>query len=178
MQKTAKRLGRGLSSLISVGEDFPIPSNGGQSSTVEPAAASFVDVGQIRPNPFQPRKEIAPVHLQSLADSIKTNGLLQPIVVRQQKDGLFELIAGERRWRACQMAGLNQIPAVIREASDEQMLELALIENIFREDLNAIDRGLAYRRYCDEFGLSLDWIYRANPAQLPHALRVRMRQAA
>jgi ParB family chromosome partitioning protein len=146
MQKTAKRLGRGLSSLISVDEDLPVPPNGTQQSPAEPSAASFVDVGQIRPNPFQPRKEIAPEQIQSLAESIKNNGLLQPIVVRQKKAGLYELIAGERRWRACQMAGLSQIPAVIREASDEQMLELALIENIFREDLNAIDRALTTMR--------------------------------
>lgn len=117
-----------------------------------------IDAAQIRPNPFQARRGIAAEDLKGLAASIKQAGLIQPIIVRQKGDDLYELIAGERRWRACQMAGVSRIPAIVRDASDEDMLEIALVENIFREDLNAIDRAMAYRRYCDEFNLSADQV--------------------
>jgi ParB family chromosome partitioning protein len=113
-------------------------------------------VGQIRPNPFQPRRDLPPEQLKALADSIRKNGVLQPLVVRREGLNLYHLIAGERRWRASQMAGLAEVPAVVREATDEQMLEIALVENIYREDLNAIDRAMAYRRYRDEFDLTAD----------------------
>lgn len=107
----------------------------------------------IRPNPFQPRSEIADAPLAELAESIRKTGLIQPVTVRPAGSG-FELIAGERRWRAAQKAGLTELPALVRHATDEETLEIALIENIFRDDLNAIDRARSYRRYCDEFGLS------------------------
>jgi ParB family chromosome partitioning protein len=177
MQKPVKRLGRGLSSLISVPETpvaFPPPA----PAPAAPAAAGpadgtptapaaqpaqapapgpqLVDVAAIRPNPYQPRRDIAPEALQALAESIRKTGLIQPIIVRPLAGGAYELIAGERRWRASQMAGLTRIPAVVREATETEMLEMALVENIFREDLNAIDRAGAYRRYCDEFQLSAD----------------------
>jgi ParB family chromosome partitioning protein len=117
-----------------------------------------VDVARIRPNPYQPRQDVSPDDLKSLADSIRKSGLIQPIIVRQLGADLFELIAGERRWRACQMAGMTTIPVVIREAEDREMAEIALVENIFREDLNAIERASAYRRYADEFNLSAEQI--------------------
>jgi len=159
MQKNNnRRLGRGLDALISLPPEpagaavAPLPQPAPQGPT---PAAIPVKVGQIRPNPFQPRREITPEQLQSLAESIRKQGVLQPIVLRPKGD-IYELVAGERRWRAAQMTGLGEIPAVIRQASDAEMLELALVENIFREDLNAIDRALAYRRYSDEFSLSAE----------------------
>lgn len=152
MQKTQKRLGRGLSSLISVPDDAPAA----QAASRDAGPATRLSLDQIRPNPFQPRREMDAEELQGLADSIRQNGLIQPVLVRPAGDGAYELIAGERRWRACRMAGVSEIAAVVREADDQQMLELAMIENIFREDLNAIDRAEAYRRYCEEFNLSAE----------------------
>jgi ParB family transcriptional regulator, chromosome partitioning protein len=164
VQKSVKRLGRGLSSLISVPEEAPTPAPAPpqKPAAVPPAAAApqplatGIPVQQIRPNPFQPRIQMPPEQLQSLAESIRKNGVIQPILVRRVAEKVFELIAGERRWRAAQMAGLAEIPAVIRPATNEEMLEIALVENIFREDLNAIDRALAYKRYSDEFKLSAE----------------------
>ena len=152
-----KRLGRGLSSLISINPyEPPAPQISEVERTQEiPKSSAFtIGVGKIRPNPFQPRKDISPEDLKSLASSISASGVIQPIIVRTTDHQVYELIAGERRWRAAQMAGLAQIPAIVREASDSEMLEIALTENIFREDLNAIDRAAAYKRYCDEFGLT------------------------
>jgi ParB family chromosome partitioning protein len=156
MSKTPqKRLGRGLSALIPP-PDQSATAQGDTATATAPDTSPTIPIDRIRPNPYQPRQEIRPEELQSLADSIKTNGLIQPVIVRPKVGGLYELIAGERRWRSSQMAGLATIPAIVRDATDEEMLEIALVENIFREDLNAIDRALAYRRYCDEFGLSAD----------------------
>lgn len=111
----------------------------------------------VRPNPFQPRTEITDASIDALAESIRQSGLVQPITIRQVGPG-YELIAGERRWRATQRAGLTEIQAIVRTATDEEMLEIALIENIFREDLNAIDRAQAYRRYCDQFALTAEQV--------------------
>jgi len=154
MQKPTKRLGRGLNSLISLTEE-PAVSVGTAHASEAPLGVE-IDVGLIRPNPFQPRQEMDPEQLQALAQSIRENGLLQPVLVRRKEENVYELIAGERRWRASQMAGFSRIPAIIRQADDQKLLEIAIVENIFREDLNAIDRAMAYRRYCDEFGLGAD----------------------
>jgi len=158
MANPAKRLGRGLSSIISVGQDI----SGVSAQAVGPAVGGrsphpfAVGVGQLRPNPFQPRQEVRPEDLQSLAASIRVAGVVQPIIVRQAAPGLYEIIAGERRWRAAQLAGLAEIPAIVRSATDEQVLEIALIENVCRTDLNPIERATAYRRYRDQFGLSAE----------------------
>lgn len=109
-------------------------------------------VSQVRPNPYQPRQHFDSERLQELASSLKTQGLLQPIVVRRQLDG-FELIAGERRWRAAHLAGLETIPALVRRASDEEVLGLALLENLQREDLNPLEEARAYQRLQTEFHL-------------------------
>ncbi len=106
----------------------------------------------IQPNPYQPRTVMDDKALASLVASIKKSGILQPITVRK-RDGRHEIIAGERRWTAAKACGLTTIPVIIRDADDEQMLELALIENIQREDLNAIDRAKAYKRFCTRFNL-------------------------
>jgi len=142
MQK--RRLGRGLDSLIAPNEPSE-PRAGG--------AADEIDLARIELNPRQPRQEVDPEALQRLADSIRTAGVLQPVVVRQ-KGEMYELVVGERRLRAAFMAGLTSIPAIVRDVPDDQMLELALIENIQREDLNPIEKARAIRRMIDELGLT------------------------
>jgi len=162
MSKPARRLGRGLNSLISVPKQDETPvGKPAEPETANAEIASSVKtlrIDQLRPNPAQPRRLFSPEQLKALADSIAQTGIIQPIAVRSAGDGVYDIIVGERRWRAAQMAGLSEMPVVLREASDEQMLEVALVENIFREDLNAIDRATAYRRYCDEFKLSADQV--------------------
>lgn len=130
-----KRLGRGLSSLI-------------QDSEPE-SLSTEIPLGEIRPNPFQPRREFDPVGLEELRDSIKNHGLLQPVVLRKAEPG-YQLISGERRWRAARLAGLTGIAAIIRpEVDDREMLELALVENVQRRDLNPIERALAFQGMMD-----------------------------
>ncbi len=147
-----KALGKGLSSLI--------PSSIARVPTpTAPATASRptelrLEVSKIRPNPRQPRRTFDEAALDELANSMKTQGLLQPVVVRPLPNGQFELIAGERRWRAAQRAGIHQIPAVVRDVPDEKLLELALIENLQREELNAIEEAEAYRILVDDLELS------------------------
>lgn len=136
-----RRLGRGLDFLLSGG------------GTTETAEVMQVEVGRVRANPFQPRREFVPAQLEELAASIREHGVLQPIIVRPAGDD-YELVAGERRWRACQSLGMVTIPALVRSADDTQMLELALIENIQREDLNAIEEARAYVAYIQRLDLT------------------------
>lgn len=160
MSKTNKRLGRGLDSLLqTIGNDSELGAGSAKFASQPhdaPRNSTAPQIEQIRldsvdRNPFQPRQIIDESSLESLAQSIKENGIVQPIVVRA-KGERFELIAGERRYHAACRLGFIQIPAIVRDVDDEQMLELALIENIQREDLNAIDRAEAYNRYCKTFG--------------------------
>ena len=134
-------LGRGLSSLM---------------SDVAPAASSaprnILPVELIDPNPNQPRRDFPPIALQELAESIRMKGIVQPLIVRPTSDGRHEIVAGERRWRAAQMAGLHEVPVLIRDYDDEEVLEIAIIENIQRADLNAVEEALAYRQLMDRFG--------------------------
>ena len=118
-----------------------------------------IDIDLIKPNTLQPRMYVAPESLQELADSISENGVLQPVIVRS-RDSEFELVAGERRWRAAQRAGLQSIPAIIQDLSDEKMLELALVENIQRDDLTAIEEAHAYQVLVEKFHLSQDEVAR------------------
>ena len=122
------------------------------------SAIQELDLAAIRPNPFQPRTEFDEEALQELAASIKSIGIVQPITVRAVEDGKYEIVAGERRFRASKMAGLTTIPAYIRKTEDESLLELALIENIQREDLNPIEEAMAYKRLMEEFHLKQDEI--------------------
>ena len=137
-------LGRGLDALIST---ETVSAQG--SSTI-----NEVPIDQIEANPDQPRREFDSVALEELANSIKQLGLVQPITVRQLAEHKFQLIAGERRWRASQLAGLTAIPAYIRTIKDENVMELALVENIQREDLNAIEIALAYEHLQEKSGLT------------------------
>jgi len=135
-------LGKGMAALLQV----PEMARGNRDYFLCP-------IEQIRPNKNQPRKHFAPEKLEELAASIREQGIIQPLVVTQ-KDGFFEIIAGERRWRASQKAGLHEVPVVIREASDAVVMELALIENIQRQDLNAIEEAEAYRSLVEQFSIS------------------------
>lgn len=141
-------LGRGLGALI---EEASEPVN-----KQEPAAASIneIEIELIEVNPFQPRKHFDEEALNELAISIKELGIIQPITVRQLDNGKYQLITGERRFRASQRAGLKQIPAYIRKADDQAMLELALVENIQREDLDSIEVAISYQRLIDECSLT------------------------
>ena len=143
-------LGRGLSALIPSAAPSPPREQA-------PARPSEVDIDLITPNPRQPRVHMDEARLDELAQSIRSHGVIQPILVRRVGDRT-EIIAGERRWRAAQRAGLLKVPVVYRDVADEQLLEVALIENIQREDLNPIEEAQAYRRLADEFHLSQEAI--------------------
>jgi ParB family chromosome partitioning protein len=147
-----KALGKGLSSLIPASiARVPAPT----ASPVPALPAELrLEVSRIRPNPRQPRHTFDDAGLDELALSLRTQGVLQPVVVRPLADGRFELIAGERRWRAAQRAGIHRIPAVVRDVPDEKLLELALIENLQREELNAIEEAEAYRILIDDLELT------------------------
>jgi ParB family chromosome partitioning protein len=137
-----KPLGRGLSALISTA---PSPQDNEELREIE--------IDLIRPGEQQPRNTFDAAKLQELAQSIRATGIIQPLLVRR-RGGLYELVAGERRWRAAQMAGLTRVPAIVREIPDENLLELALIENIQRQELNAIEEANAYRRLIETLGLT------------------------
>lgn len=147
-----KALGKGLSSLIpsSIAKSQVQPVTSFPSRSAE----LRIEVSKIRPNPRQPRRSFDDAGLDELASSLKAQGLLQPVVVRPLSEGQYELIAGERRWRAAQRAGIHQIPAVVRDVPDEKLLELALIENLQREELNAIEEAEAYRILVDDLELT------------------------
>ena len=139
-------LGRGLTALIPATES---DSQDGESGYRE------IPIGSVHPNPLQPRRMFDEETLEGLIDSVKELGVLQPILVRAVAEG-YELIAGERRWRAAKRAGLPTIPAVIRTADDEASLEQALVENLHRQDLNALEEAAAYQQLIDDFGLTQD----------------------
>src|SRR5262245_36729561 len=144
-------LGRGLSALI--GED-----TAATATAAAPASpASELDIDLIEPNPQQPRTRFNDADLQELAQSIRVNGVVQPIVVRPH-GGRYQIVAGERRWRAAQLAELRKIPAFVREVSDEKLLELALVENIQRQELNPIEEANAYRKLIEHIGLTQEQI--------------------
>ncbi len=156
-------LGKGLSSLIPGGAK-PM----GQETVLA------VDIAAIQPNPHQPRKQFDEQALQELAESIRSQGVILPLVVRQTGAG-YEIIAGERRWRAARIAGLETVPAMVRQATDAEMLQLALVENVQREDLNPIERALAYRRLIDQFGVTQEAIAAAtgrSRASITNTLRL------
>ncbi|MBQ1979448.1 MAG: ParB/RepB/Spo0J family partition protein [Alistipes sp.] len=143
-QKKYPSLGRGLDALISTDT---VKTEGSSS-------ISEIAISQIKANPNQPRREFDPEALQELADSIKEIGIIQPITLRKMDDGTYQIIAGERRFRASQLAGLTTVPAYIRTADDENVMEMALIENIQREDLNSMEIALAYQHLLEEYDLT------------------------
>jgi ParB family chromosome partitioning protein len=159
-----KALGKGLSSLIpSAPPKAVVPSKPGPSTRGAARPRDDyreVDVDQIRPNRQQPRRDFDEDGLEALARSLKNDGVIQPIAVRRLDDGRFEILAGERRWRAAQRAGLLKIPAVIHDVEDERLLEYALIENLQREELNPMEEAGAYRTLIDDLGLTQEDVAR------------------
>jgi ParB family transcriptional regulator, chromosome partitioning protein len=156
-RKPEKRgLGRGLSALMA---DVRVDSDNSPGLQGRPDAELPID--RIRPNPAQPRRDFPAEALEELAASIRQKGVLQPIIVRPGKDGGYDLVAGERRWRAAQLAQLHTIPAMIRTLDDEEMLEIAIIENIQRAELNAIEEAAGYAQLMDRFGHTQEQIAEA-----------------
>lgn len=146
MAKTRRALGRGLSALI---PDTAPPSS---------EKPSEADLDRLTPSSAQPRTVLDEPKLEQLARSIRGSGVIQPIVVRRSDGDRFEIVAGERRWRAAQMAGLLRVPIVVRDVPDDKLLETALVENVQREDLNPIEEGEAYRRLIDERGMTQETV--------------------
>lgn len=145
MSKARSGLGRGLGALL--GDTVAEEQTGGSAVTVLP-------LQKVEPNPLQPRKEFDPEALQTLADSIAEHGMIQPLTVRTGSDGYYQIIAGERRWRAARLAGLSQVPVHVIEADDRQVMELALIENLQREDLNPIEEAQGYASLISDYGMT------------------------
>lgn len=148
--KIAKRgLGRGLSALMA-DMDIEVPV----ANAPQARDRTMIPIEQITANPDQPRRHFEPDALQELADSLRQHGVLQPLIVRShpRDEGLYQIVAGERRWRAAQMAQLHELPVIIREFSDTEVLEVAIIENIQRADLNAIEEAASFRQLMDRFG--------------------------
>lgn len=145
-----KGLGRGLSALLA--DVAPDEARGAEPG--HPAGPRMVPIERIRPNPNQPRRDFSEKELQDLAASIREKGVIQPLILRVHPAdaNAFEIVAGERRWRAAQLAQLHQLPVVVRDLDDTEVLELAIIENIQREDLNAVEEALGYRQLMDRFG--------------------------
>ena len=139
-----KGLGKGLGALLG---DF-------NEEPQEKSAYRLLPLHKVEPNPDQPRRDFDENELQALADSIDTHGLVQPLTVREMANGYYQIIAGERRWRACRLAGLQEVPAIIMEADDRKTMELALIENLQRQDLNPMEEALGYRTLMEEYGLT------------------------
>lgn len=160
-------LGRGLGSLIPQKQQSAPSQFKTEKTQTEPAREStsiaagiplFVQIDQVVPNPHQPREDFSHAELEELINSIKIHGILQPLIVTDKKDGTYELIAGERRLRASRMAGLAAVPVIIRDAIDSEKLELALIENIQRQDLNALEEARAYKRLMEDHGLTQEQV--------------------
>lgn len=146
---TKKGLGRGLGALLG---DTALQM---EENAADPARISIY---KIEPNPLQPRKQFDELELQALADSITANGLIQPLALRRLSNGYYQIIAGERRWRACRLAGLEEVPAVILEADDQKAMELALIENLQRQDLNPVEEALGYQSLMQDYALTQEQV--------------------
>ena len=143
-KNTNKGLGKGLGALLGEFND----------ESLEKSAYQLLPIYKVEPNPDQPRQDFDEEELQALADSIEIHGIIQPLTVRELSSGYYQIIAGERRWRAARMANLSEIPAVIIEADDKKVKELALIENLQRQDLNPVEEAMGYQSLIDEYGLT------------------------
>lgn len=150
----ARGLGKGLEALIPV-EEVPVEKE--LASKKNDGGVEYVKIGKVEPNPNQPRKTFNEDELQELSDSIKLHGVIQPILVQDRKDH-YEIIAGERRWRASRLAGLKEVPVIIRNYTEKQILEISLIENLQRKDINSIEEAIAYKRLMTEFNMTQDEI--------------------
>lgn len=150
----ARGLGKGLEALIPV-EEVPVEKE--LAPKKSEGGVEYVKIGKVEPNPDQPRKTFNEDELQELSDSIKLHGVIQPILVQDRKDH-YEIIAGERRWRASRLAGLKEVPVIIRNYTEKQILEISLIENLQRKDINSIEEAIAYKRLMTEFNMTQDEI--------------------
>ena len=143
-KSNSKGLGKGLGALLGDFNEEPL----------EKSAYQMLPIYKVEPNPDQPRQDFDEEELQQLADSIEIHGIIQPLTVRELSNGYYQIIAGERRWRAARIAGLSDVPAVIMEADDRKVKELALIENLQRQDLNPVEEALGYQSLMQEYGLT------------------------
>ncbi len=150
MSTAQKSLGRGLGSLLGVKTNSGQPIKQAYPET-QGSGALIISIDRIRRNPYQPRENFDPEKLEELADSIRVHGIIEPLVASKDSDGYYELISGERRLRAAKRAGLTEVPVVLKELGRRDKLEIAIIENVQREDLNPIERGKSYQRLVDEF---------------------------
>ena len=162
-----KGLGKGLGALLGDFTEEPL----------EKSAYQLLPIYKVEPNPDQPRQDFDEEELQALADSITVHGIIQPLTVREMPNGYYQIIAGERRWRAARMANLSDVPAVIIEADDKKAMELALIENLQRQDLNPLEEALGYQTLMNEYGLTQEdaarSVGRSRPA-VTNAMRLLM----
>ena len=150
-------LGKGLNALIPPTEEKKAPEKVKSSLVTENDKETMVNITKVEPNRAQPRKNFDEDALQELADSIKQFGIVQPLIVQDRKDH-YEIIAGERRWRAAKKAGLKEVPVIIKNYTEQEIVEISIIENIQREDLNPIEEALAYKRLLEEFKLKQDQV--------------------
>ncbi|MCR4601082.1 MAG: ParB/RepB/Spo0J family partition protein [Clostridia bacterium] len=172
MSEKKKGLGRGLQSLFAdtaVNEEMPVNPQSTEEVAFEvsPDSVSYINLNNIKPNASQPRKTFDPESIKDLADSIREHGMIQPIIVRPSENG-FEIVAGERRWRAAREAGLKSVPALIRELNDRENMLIALIENMQREDLNPIEEAFAFREMMTRYGLTQDEVSKSVGKSRPY----------
>ena len=160
MNKESKKLGRGLSSLLS--------PHSNTNDNLGDKNFKLINISSVEANTQQPRKNFSKEELENLSVSIKSKGVLQPILVREKNKDLFEIIAGERRWRAAQIAGIHQIPAVIKQMSAEEAMQVALIENIQREDLNPVEEARAYKAILEDEGVNYENLSNATGKSKSH----------
>lgn len=164
MSKQPRGLGRGLDAILGDSDNLNEPQRtpvgyinkevAGASTHQNSGDVLRIPVDQIEPNPYQPRMAFDNESLEELADSIRTFGLIQPITVRRKSDGKYQIISGERRYKACRLAGMDMVPAYVREANDQGMLEMAIVENVQRQDLDPIEIAMSYQRLIDECNLT------------------------
>ncbi|MFO1189349.1 MAG: ParB/RepB/Spo0J family partition protein [Alphaproteobacteria bacterium] len=166
-ERPNQRLGRGLSALFQdEGEDYAALDRLRQAKTVP--------IDQLRPSPFQPRRKFDAEDMSALVESIRDKGVLQPILVRRSADSpeAYEIVAGERRWRAAQVAQLHDVPVIVRDLTDRDTLEVALVENVQRSDLTAVEEGQAYRRLIEEFGYTQEALAQAIGKSRSHVANI------
>ncbi|GKY86455.1 ParB/RepB/Spo0J family partition protein [Sinisalibacter aestuarii] len=168
-KKPTRGLGRGLSALMADVAETSHEEPTGEASAPARRADQMIAIEQIVPNPDQPRRQFTQDQLEDLAASIREKGVIQPLILRRTgRDGVYEIVAGERRWRAAQMAQLHAVPALIRDYTDTEALEIAIIENIQRADLNAVEEAAGYRELMDRFGHTQEKLAEALGKSRPH----------